>query len=87
MYKLRPVTIEQIFTFTIENNKTFCRNDAFGVKTFDLEQLEKPAEYSFDLVNCSFKNDFFPKCEKLGLLGQCRKKDGDSDILNSYQPL
>ena len=54
MYVLAHVTVEQIFTFIKKINKTFCRNDAFDLKTFDSEQLEKLAEYYCDLVNCSF---------------------------------
>ena len=56
MYVLAPVTIEQIFTFIKKMNKTFCRNDAFDIKTFDSEQLEKLAEYCCDLVKWSFKS-------------------------------
>ena len=74
MYKLRPVTFEQIFTFIIEKNKTFCRNNAIGIKTFDLEHLEKPAEYYFDLVNCSFKYEFFPPYEKIAFVRPMPKK-------------
>ena len=71
MYVLEPVTIKQIFTFIKKMNKTFCRNDAFDIKTFDSEQLEKIAEYFCDLNICSFKSGVFPECEKLLLLGQC----------------
>ena len=45
-------------------NKTFCRNDAYDIKTFDSEHLEKIAEYFCDIVNCSFKSGIFPECEK-----------------------
>ena len=41
MYVLAPVTIEQVFTFIKQMIKTFCRNDAFYIKTFDSEQLDK----------------------------------------------
>ena len=87
MYVLAPVTIEQIFTFIKKMNKTFCRNDAFDIKTFDSEQLEKIAEYFCDLVNCSFKSGVFPECEKLAFVRPMLKKDSDPDILTSYRPL
>ena len=41
MYVLAPVTVEQTFTFIKKIDKTFCRNDAFEIKAFDSEQLEK----------------------------------------------
>ena len=53
LYLLAPVTIEQIFTFIINNNKTFCQKDTFGLKTFDSEHLEKTAEYNCDFVKFS----------------------------------
>ena len=65
MYVLAPVTFEQIFTFIENMNKTFCRNDAFDLKTFDSEPIDKLAEYNYDLVNCSFKSGIFPECEKI----------------------
>ena len=45
-------------------SETFCRNDAFDIKTFDSEQLETLAEHYCGLVNCSFKSGIFPECEK-----------------------
>ena len=72
MYVLAPVTIKLIFSFIKEMNKTFCQNDAFDIKTFDSEQLEKHAEYYCDLVKCSFESRIFPECEKnFLLLGKC----------------
>ena len=68
-------------------NKTFCRNNAFDIKTSDSEQLEKIAEYCCDLVKCSFKSGIFPECEKLTFVRPMLKKYTDSDILNSYRPL
>ena len=54
MFVLAPVTIEQIYTLNKKNErKTFCRNDAFNIKTFDSEHLKKLAEYYCDLVYCS----------------------------------
>ena len=55
---------EQIFTFIKKLNKNFCQNDAFDIKTFDSEKLEKLAEKCCDPVNCSFKSEIFPECEK-----------------------
>ena len=72
MYVLAHVTIEQIFTFFKKMNKTFCRNDAFDIKTLDSDQLKKKAEYYCDLVNYLFKSGIFPECEKkILMLGQC----------------
>ena len=85
MYVLAPVTIEQTFTFIKKNNKTVSRNDAFDMKTFDSEQLEKLAEYYCDLVNCSFKFGIFPECEKIAFVRPMFKKDSDPDILTSYR--
>ena len=64
MYVLAPVTIEQLFTFIKKITKTFCRNDAFDIKIFDYEQLDKIVEYYYDLVKCSFKSGIFPECKK-----------------------
>ena len=55
-------------------NKTFSRNEAFDIKAFDSEQLEKLAEYYFDLVSCSFKSKFFPEWEKTVYAGPMLKK-------------
>ena len=68
-------------------NETFCRNDAFDIKTFDSEQLEKIAEYFCDLVNCSFKSGVFPECEKIAFVRPMLKKESDPDVLNSYRPV
>ena len=63
MYVLIPVTIEQIFTFIRKKkNKTFCQNDAFDIKTFDSEKLEKLAEYYCNPVGCYFKSGVFHEC-------------------------
>ena len=46
MFVLAPVTIEKIFTlFEKKINRTLGRNDTFDIEIFDLEQLEKLAEY------------------------------------------
>ena len=68
-------------------NEIFCRNDAFDIKTFVSEQLEKKAEYYCDLVYCSFKSGIFPECENIAFLSPMLKKDSDQDIINSYRPL
>ena len=68
-------------------NKTFCRNEPYVIKTFDSEQLEKPAKYYCDLVNCSFKCRIFPECEKIAFARTMLRKESNPDTLNSYQPL
>ena len=74
MYVLAPVTIEQTFTFIKKIIETFCRNDAFDIKTFDSEQFEKKVEYYCDLVNCSFKTRIFPEREKIAFVRPMLKK-------------
>ena len=54
--------------------KTLCRNDAFDIKTSDLEQFEKIAEYYRDLVKCYFKSGIFPECEKIVFIRPMLKK-------------
>ena len=65
---LAPVTNEQKFTFIKKMNEFFCRNDSFGIKTFDSEHLEKIAEYCCDLVIRSFKSGTFSECEKIAFV-------------------
>ena len=68
-------------------NKTFCRNDAFDIKTFNSDQLEKIAEYYCDLVNYSFKSGIFPECENNTFVRPIIKIDSDPDFLISYRRL
>ena len=44
--------------------KNFCQNDAFDIKTFDSEQIDKIAVDFCDLFNCSLISGVFPECEK-----------------------
>ena len=55
-------------------NKSFCRNDAFDLKTFDSEQLEKIPEYYCDVVKCSFKSRICPEHEKIAFARPMLKK-------------
>ena len=55
-------------------NEIFCPNDAFSIKTFDSEQLEKLTDNYRDLVICPFKSGTFPECEKIALVISMLKK-------------
>ena len=68
-------------------NKTFCRNDAFDIKTFDSEHLEKLAEYYCYFFTYSFKCRSFVECEKIAFDRPRLRKYGDPDSLNSHRPL
>ena len=65
---LAPVTIEQTFTCIKQMNKTFCRNDAFGIKTFDSVQIKKVTEYFATFLIVFFLNPELSLNEKKLLL-------------------
>ena len=45
------VTVKQLIVFIIKMNKAVCLNDAFEIKHFESEQLEKLASYYGEFVN------------------------------------
>ena len=55
-------------------NKILCRNNAFDIRTFNSERLEKQAEDYFNVVNCSFESETFPECEKTAFVWGMLKK-------------
>ena len=74
MYVLAPVTIEQIFTFTKKIIKTICQNDAFDIKIFVSDQLEKLTDYYCNIVHCSLKSQLFSEFEKIAFVRPMLKK-------------